>query len=69
MTGTGTELSMRFAAPEGCDATEGLMWRLGRDLAYTIAGSAEDCREASLAVTKLEECLMWACRAPRKKED
>lgn len=31
-----------------------------RELAYLIDELVPECREKSLAVTKLEECVMWA---------
>ena len=32
----------------------------GKDLAYMIKDLSGDNRESSLAITKLEECIMWA---------
>jgi len=32
----------------------------GKSLAYLIDAACPDSREKSLAMTKLEECIMWA---------
>jgi len=32
----------------------------GRVLAFNINGRCPDCREKSVALTKLQECIMWA---------
>jgi len=34
--------------------------QLGRAFAELIDGSAHECRELSLALTKVEEAVMWA---------
>lgn len=36
-----------------------LIRRQAKDLAYTLKESCPDSREKSLAMTKLEECVMW----------
>lgn len=33
---------------------------VGKDLAFDIIASQPESRERSLAITKLEECIMWA---------
>ena len=33
---------------------------MGKQLAILIADTCPDCREASLALTGLENCVMWA---------
>ena len=39
-----------------------------RELAHTINGECPDSREKSLALTKLEECVMWANAAIARNE-
>lgn len=34
--------------------------KMAKELAYMIAELVPDSREKSLAMTKLEECVMWA---------
>ena len=35
----------------------------GKNLAYRIKECVPSCREQSLALTKLEECIMWVNKA------
>ena len=41
--------------------------RTARDFAFLIEASCPDCRERSLAITKLEEALMWANAAVARR--
>lgn len=40
----------------------------GKEFAYLIQGSCRDSRESSLALTKLEEAVMWANAAIARNE-
>jgi hypothetical protein len=39
-----------------------------KDLAFLIDDVCPVCREQSLAITKLEECVMWAIAAIAREE-
>jgi hypothetical protein len=60
---TPSELDLRFTYHPPKDGQSEKYERIraeARCLAATISGLAIDCREASLAITKLEEVVMWA---------
>lgn len=40
----------------------------GKDMAETIIENCPESRERSLAITKLEECVMWANAAIARNE-
>ena len=57
------ELEKRFTyhpPKEGQPARYGLLRREGKALAVLIDTHCPDSREKSTAMTKLEECIMWA---------
>ena len=45
---------------EGQPAMYQVIREKAKELAYLIDELVPECREKSLAVTKLEECVMWA---------
>ena len=57
------ELELRFKHYTPNDVQiehyEGLR-EIGKDLAYEIEARVPECRERSIAFTKLEEAIMWA---------
>ena len=63
------DIEMRFLiAQDGRPSDEQLSFQAGlreeiHDLAQTINSKIEDSREKSLALTHLEEALMWAGKA------
>lgn len=42
--------------------------RQARDLAHNLASLTPESREQSLAITALEECVMWANAAVARRE-
>lgn len=57
------DLDNRFtyhAPKEGQPATYGKIRAKAHELASLINAESPDCREKSLAVTKIEESVMWA---------
>ena len=55
------ENNFSYHAPKpGQPEKYGKLRQKGKELAYLIAELCPDSREKSLAVTKLEEAIMWA---------
>lgn len=57
------EIMQRFTyhAPKGDQpARYEKMREQARELAFVINDLVPECREKALAITKLEECVMWA---------
>ena len=65
------ELEKRFTyhpPKEGQPAKYELLRRQGKALAVLIDTNCPDSREKSTAMTKLEECIMWANAAIARNE-
>lgn len=45
-----------------------MLHQIARDFALTIQANCPESREKSLAITKLEECVMWANAAIARNE-
>lgn len=62
MEGIDSRLSSRSLSKD--EATDAIVIRsIASDLLASIEGKCPPGRERSLAVTKLEECVMWAVKA------
>lgn len=62
MRGVDDRLSARpLGQDEATDA--GIIRSIASDLLRSIEGKCPPSRERSLAVTKLEECVMWAVKS------
>jgi len=65
------EIEKRFtyhAPKEGQPRKYGELRAAAKDLAYLICGHCPDSRERALALTKLEEVVMWANAAIARNE-
>ena len=61
MSNVEIENNFSYHAPKGDQAERYEALRHdGKKLAYLINNLCPDSREKSLAITKLEECIMWA---------
>ncbi len=59
----------RYHEPKGDQpARYGILRRKALDLATTIEEKCPSSREQSLAITKLEECVMWANASIARRE-
>lgn len=47
---------------------DNMLHEVARDFALTIQMNCPESREKSLAITKLEECIMWASAAIDRNE-
>lgn len=52
------KFSLHKVKPSEIDTMDDIRWTI-MHLAFDINASMDDCREKSLAITKLEECPMW----------
>lgn len=61
--------NFRYHPPKGNQATRYEELReKGKELAQKIADECPECRETSLALTKVEEAIMWANAAIARNE-
>lgn len=65
------DIAVRFTwhpPKEGQPERYQLLRAQARELAYSVDANVPDSREKSLALTKLEECVMWANAAIARRE-
>lgn len=68
MSLTKEELDLRFEPYSGDGCAQELMEHVEpmfKDIAVALDENINDCRELSLALTKLEEAYLWACSATK----
>lgn len=64
------EENFKYYPPNGETAERYIRMRQkGKELALLIVGLCPESRERSTALTKLEECVMWANAAIARKKD
>jgi len=63
------ENAFTYHSPKGDQPTRyEFLRKTAKELAYLIEGYCPDSREKSLAITKLEEAVMWANAAIARNE-